>query len=431
MQQPLKTIDAPNGAGVYLSISELTVMLNQALEREFPEVLFSGEISEVTLARSGHLYFCVKDSTSQLSAVMWAGMVSALKFKVEPGLSVQCHGKPNIYRGNGRFQIVVHRMTPAGEGALRKKFLELKAKLEREGFFAKHRKRPLPFLPRAVGIVTSKSGAALHDIMVRIRERMPSLPVYLADCKVQGDGAAQQIVSGIECLDKSKLVDVIIVARGGGSLEDLWAFNEEIVVKAIFASSTPIVSGVGHEVDISLSDLAADVRAPTPTAAAEIVVPHRVELMRRIAEYERRLNDTDRWFLPLIQQLDDLSLRLDHKVSGFVEAALLKIKASAAKLRGIEPMNLIRLFSQRLEGLEKRMTVSLAASHQRRLARVDAVAAKLEAVNPRRVLERGFSIVEAHGEIIRSSASIQAKESISITFAEGAASATVNETRKR
>ncbi len=474
MPQPTK---APkiNANVEYLSVSELTVLLNRTLERDFPEVLFSGEISEVKVASSGHVYFVVKDSNSQLSAVMWAGLAAGIGFKVQAGLAVQCHGKPNIYKGNGRFQIVVHRMMLAGEGALQKKFLELKAKLEREGFFAEHRKRPLPFLPRAVGIVTSGAGAALHDIMVRIRERMPSLQVYLADVRVQGEGAAQEIAAGIQSLDRSKLVDVIIVGRGGGSLEDLWAFNEEIVVKAIFACSVPVVSGVGHEIDVSLSDLVADVRAPTPTAAAEIVVPHRAELLRRIGELERRLVETDRWFMPLVQMLDDMSLRLEQRIGGILESAALRIDAAGAKLRAIEPSELIKNLRVRLEllqqqlvagctakvgagrkelllvssalerafplqrlsllnqsilGLELRLGRGASRLFETRLERVRALHSKLEAVSPRRVLQRGFSIVEGGSGIIRSAAQLEANDLLNLTFAEGRAQAIVSDTRE-
>ncbi|MBN8549400.1 MAG: exodeoxyribonuclease VII large subunit [Deltaproteobacteria bacterium] len=456
----------------YLSVSELAALLNQVLEKSFPEIFFEGEISEVTRASSGHLYFTVKDSTSKLSAVMWAGVSQTLDFPVQAGLSVQCHGRPNVYRGNGRLQIVVHRMFPSGEGALRKKFLELKAKLEKEGFFAEHRKRKLPFLPRAVGVVTSKTGAVIHDIMVRFRERMPSLQVYLVDVKVQGEGAAQEIAAGIAQLDKSKLVDVIIVARGGGSLEDLWAFNEEVVVKAIFASETPVVSGVGHEVDISLSDLVADLRAPTPTAASEMVVPHRKELMQRIADLERRLADSDRWLHPLMQNVDELSLRLENRIASIVEEGRLRLQAAEAKLRSIEPGEVIRglhgrldllsqklqaaalrelakraalldgaagdlrrafplqritLAGERLQAAERKIQVALVSAQRARVSELDRLSSKLEAVSPQKVLQRGFSIVEGAVGVVRSVRDVAEQESLKITFAEGGARVTVTQ----
>jgi exodeoxyribonuclease VII large subunit len=458
-----------------MSVTELTGALNQALTASFPEVLFEGEISQAQQARSGHFYFVIKDSTSQLSAVMWSSAFARLDFPVEPGLSVQCHGKPNVYSGSGKLQIVVHRMFPSGEGALRKKFLEMKAKLELEGFFAEHRKRRLPFLPRAVGIVTSKTGAVIHDIMVRFRERMPCLPVYLVDVKVQGEGAAAEIAAGIRQLDKSKLVDVIIVARGGGSLDDLWAFNEEAVVKAIFACSVPVISGVGHEVDISLSDLVADVRAPTPTAAAEIVVPRRDDLLARLAEFERRLGDTDRWLKPLAQRIDELSLRLDNRIAAFLQQGKLQLAAAAARLRGIEPRQLIRtldgkvdnlsqrLFAaaerrlqlarrsvdaaaasldcalplqqvsalqSRLEALSKRLDTGVTTANRSRLAELERLSSKLEAINPRRVMQRGFSIVELRGKIVRSTEDVAVGDELRLLFARGEAAAKVSRTKE-
>jgi exodeoxyribonuclease VII large subunit len=472
MQESLRRSAGAPQEHTYLSVSELATMLNQTLERSFPEVFFEGEISEVTRASSGHLYFAVKDSGGKLSAVMWAGMANALEFPVQVGLAVQCHGKPNVYRANGRLQIIVHRMFPSGEGALRKKFLELKAKLEKEGFFAEHRKRKLPYLPRALGVVTSKTGAVIHDIMVRIRDRMPNLQVYLVDVKVQGEGAAAQIAAGVKFLDESKLVDVIIVARGGGSLEDLWAFNEELVVKAIFASSTPVVSGVGHEVDISLSDLVADLRAPTPTAAAELVVPRRDELLQRLQDLERRLIDTDHWLLPLSQRLDELSLRLENRISAIASEMRLRLTAAEIKIRGIEPRALITnlgsriqifgqrlaaalshevstkkrtleleagnlrrafppqrlaLFGEQVTSTQRRLIVALAALQKARSAELEKLSSKLDAVSPQRVLQRGFSIVEGRNGVVRSVNEIGEKEDLRISFAEGGAHATVTQ----
>lgn len=463
---------AEGGGQNYLTVSELSVLLNRALEQTFPEVYFEGEVSQVIRARSGHVYFTVKDATSQLSAVMWSGLFEALDFPLDQGLSVQCHGRPNIYKSSGRLQIIVHRIFPSGEGALRKKFLELKAKLELEGFFAEQRKRRLPFLPRAVGVVTSRSGAVIHDIMVRIRERMPSLQVYLVDTKVQGEGAAEEIAAGVRLLDRSKLVDVIIVARGGGSLEDLWAFNEEVVVKAIFASSTPVISGVGHEVDISLSDLVADVRAPTPTAASEIVVPRRDDLVRRLDDLERRLTDTEHWLNPLAQRLDELSLRLDNRISGLLEEWRLRLAAAIARVKGIEPAAMIRnlqarvesitaklatacahqlaakkqeleladsklkrafpmeqlgLFGQRLSSWESRLGTAVRVYYSTQAAAVERLQSHLEAVSPQRVLQRGFSIVEAHGSIIRSADEVKEQELVKISFASGGVRATITE----
>ena len=271
------------GTREYLSISELTKQFNAVLKGEFPSVAFRGEISQCYVSASGHMYLSIKDEQSLISTVLWKSTVARLTFRPAEGVEVCCIGSPTIYSGSGKFQVVISRMEEAGEGLLRKRFLELKAKLEKEGFFDASRKRPLPFFPERIGIVTSKSGAAIADMMKKIRERMPSTEVYLYDARVQGRGSVEDIVEGIEYFQTNCNVEVIIVGRGGGSLEDLWSFNEEKVVRAIFSSRIPVISAVGHEVDTSLSDLAADVRAPTPTAAGEMVVPKKEELLQDVS----------------------------------------------------------------------------------------------------------------------------------------------------
>lgn len=454
----------------YLTVSAVARLLNDTLEECFPQLLFRGEISQVTVPKSGHLYFTIKDEGAQLACVMWAGMVRALPFRPTEGLAVLCYGRPNLYPVSGRFQIVVHQLIEEGEGALRRRFEELRARLERDGFFAPERKRPLPVLPRAVGLVTSKSGAVLHDVMVKIRERFPAMVVYLAETRVQGDGAAEEVAAAIRRLDRSGLVDVIIVARGGGSLEDLWAFNEEVVVRAVFGCSRPVVSGVGHEVDTTLCDLAADVRAPTPTAAAELVVPKVSDLLRWIGELERRLRRYDRWLQPRAQRIDELSLRLDSLLSNRIAQARWRLKAAEAAHTGIRPDRVLEVLQSRVERLEGRLTGVMRAAVQRwcgeldRLAdgmrrgvaqqplrerlgvlegfehrlrwavgqrvqqwssRVEALAARNEALNPRRVLERGFAIVSSHGRPVRSVAGLTVGDEVVISMADGVVASTV------
>lgn len=454
----------------YPTVSEVSRQLNAALERQFPEIRFAGEIAECMQARSGHLYLTIKDAQGQLSAVMWAGMAAALDFKVEQGLGVLCHGRPNIYKANGRFQIVLSRMLPAGEGALRRKFLELKAKLEAEGLFAEERKRKIPFLPRSIGIVTSSTGAVIHDIMVRLQERAPQIPTFLVDVKVQGEGAAKDIAEGLKFLDASGLCEVIILARGGGSLEDLWSFNEEIVVRSIFACRTPVISGVGHEVDVTLADFVADMRAPTPTAAAEMVAPRTKDLLKELDQFSRRLTDTDRWLTPLGQRVDDLELRLTHVTKTRLDALALQVEAVAGKVAAIQPREILahlqsklRLLEERLLGRQRkaydtwqnmlrlcesrlenssfrrelpRLSEKLETSYQRleRAIRtnqmrtvqiVETLAQRLEAVNPKSVLTRGYAIVEGVKGVLSSSQNIEQDDSISITFKDGKVKASV------
>jgi exodeoxyribonuclease VII large subunit len=328
-----------------------------------------------------------------------------------------------------------------GEGELQRKFLELKARLEEEGFFSPERKRPLPFLPKAVGIVTSKTGAVIHDMMVKLRERFPSMPTYLVDTRVQGEGAAQEIANAIRYLDRTKLVDVIIVARGGGSLEDLWSFNEEVVVKAVFASSVPVVSGVGHEVDVTLCDLAADVRAPTPTAAAEMVVPRVGDLLKAVTELERRLSEFERWFLPKVQRVDELSLRLQTVAGSLIKESTLRVRGAEARLQTIRPDRVVALLRSKIDLLHRRLIGTgqvvlqrearsvavfadrLAAAKSRGIAAaslsVDHLAQRLEGISPRRVLERGFAVVKRGSVYLNSIQGVVAQDPLTVTLHDG------------
>lgn len=466
---------ADSAENPYLSVSDVTRLVNDILELQFSQLLFRGEISQITVAQSGHVYFSIKDEGAQLSCAMWAGVARTLPFKPRVGMAVRCHGRPNVYAQTGRFQIVVHRLFEDGEGALQRRFLELRKRLQDEGFFSSERKRPLPFLPRAVGIVTSKTGAVIHDMMVKIRERFPSMVVYLADTRVQGEGAAGEIAAAIRSMDRSGLVDVIIVARGGGSLEDLWAFNEEELVKAVFACSRPVVSGVGHEVDVTLCDLAADVRAPTPTAAAEMVVPKVSDLSQRVGELERRLSDVDRWFQPRVQRLDDLTLRLDARLSSITKEAQLRIRAAELSLARIKPDKVMDLMQMRVNVLEKRLrsavegclksfSVELSGRIDRlkrtplleavkrqqavvvslegRLSgtghrsfsvwrqQVASMQARLEALNPKAVLDRGYSILRIDGKHVRSAEQALPGGVMEVQVVDGVVSGTVISTRR-
>jgi len=369
----------------YLSVAELTRSLNTTLEQVYPQVFFQGEISGVTRASSGHIYFSVKDSSegqkSKLDAVMWRSSAATLSFPLVEGLAVLCVGRPNIYPGSGKLQVIVHKITPSGEGLLQKRYLELQRKLAQEGLFAPERKRPLPPFPTALGVVTSKSGAVIHDIMVKVRERMPSLKVYLVDVRVQGEGASEEIAAGVRLLNERGEVDVIIVARGGGSLEDLWAFNEEEVVRAIFASRIPVVSGVGHETDTTLSDLVADLRAPTPTAAAEAVVPKREDLLAYLREIERRLNDSDRWFRPLEQRVDELERMLRERLTNRLEVSRLRLGKAEFQVARIAPAVLLNRLGSTLDELQRRLYTSGMEAAFLRHRRLEAVAARLDRAN--------------------------------------------------
>ena len=466
----MQEISIESGLLRYLSVQDVMRILNEALEVEFPQILFTGEISQLTQAQSGHIYFTVKDERAQVSCALWAGVARSLKCKPRVGMTVKCHGRPSLYGQTGRFQIIVNKLIEAGEGELQQRFLELKQRLEQEGLFSPERKRPIPFLPKGIGVVTSRTGAVIHDMMVKIHERFPSVPVYLSDTRVQGEGVAKEIANAIRKIDASELVDVIIVARGGGSLEDLWQFNEEEVVRAVFACRKPVVSGVGHEVDTTLCDLVADVRAPTPTAAAELVVPRRIDLLERVDHLSSRLEDSDRWFQPMVQRVDDLLLRLQTRFRGIYKESELRVRVAGAALAKIKPLAVIELRKQKLAGLERdllgftkgrcreldrnlkvlqarlvqglglvdcadyeqkirSLALRLAQNTERRLEfkreKLGGLERRLASVSPEVVLSRGYGIISKGGTYLSSSTEICEGDAISITMRDGVLDATV------
>ena len=317
-------------------------------------------------------------------------------------------------------------MKPSGAGELYEKFLRLKKKLTDEGLFEEERKKVLPFLPKKIGIVTSGDGAAIHDMMVQISKRMPTVRVLLVDVRVQGPGSAEEIAEGIELLNSRADTDVIIVGRGGGSLEDLWSFNEEVVVRAIAKSEIPVISAVGHEVDISLSDFVADYRAATPTAAAEVVVPDREILLSELDELEDRLNDTDRWFQPLTQALDELEEGLESAIVGLFERIRPKVELLASKLDGIKPRLLIGRGRESLNQLDNRLQFAVNTALSSKLMKLDGLGGRLESVSHKGVMKRGYSLVRAKGKILRDPSKLRVGEQIDVSFYEGAVTATVD-----
>ncbi len=278
-------------------VSELTARISGLLEGEFPDVWIEGEVSNCHAAQSGHIYFTLKDARSQIRCVCFRDQVRALKFRPGDGLQVTVRGALGVYEPRGEYQIYVSHIEPVGAGALQLAFEQLKKKLQDEGLFEEERKKPLPVLPRCIGVVTSPTGAAIRDILRVLKRRFANVRVQLYPVKVQGEGAAGEIAAAIKYFNRAKLADVLIVARGGGSLEDLWAFNEEVVARAIAASDIPVITGIGHETDFTIADFVADLRAPTPSAAAEIVVRSRQEFERHIADHYRHLAQRMRYLL--------------------------------------------------------------------------------------------------------------------------------------
>jgi len=454
-----------------LSVSDLLARVKAALDEALPKrVCVVGEISNLNLHTSGHAYFSLKDAAATIDAVMFRPAVAKLKFTPADGLEVVAEGRVDVYDVRGQLQLYVQRMTPRGQGALELAFRQLCEKLRSEGLFAPEAKKPLVRIPRAIGVVTSPTGAAVRDIRRTLARRWPVANVYLLPVLVQGDRAADDVARAVRLLDANApkyLIDTIIVARGGGSLEDLWAFNEEPVARAIFAARTPIISGVGHEVDVTVADLVADVRAATPTAAAELAVPDQLEVRRHGAALISRLGalaaqslKSARLELSALlrsvvfrdpsfrhrthtQHVDELSHRLVGGLRQRLSSASGRLEPASARLSALPPARQVERAAARLAGLTARLAWALggrskaagdrladvgarmlAASptNRLRLARqkIDAAARQLEAMSYRNVLTRGFSVTRSgDGRILRHVNQVTAGDLVETELADG------------
>ena len=382
----------------FLSVTELNELIKGTLESRLDALWVQGEISNFRVPPSGHYYFTLKDDKSQICAVMFRRQGGGLRFLPENGLAVLCFGKVSLYSVRGDLQLYVDDMEPQGQGALYLAFEQLKKKLAAEGLFAQERKKPLPFLPATIGIVSSDRGAALHDMLRIIRDRYADRRVVIRPVRVQGEGAAKEIAEAIADLNCFAGVEAIIVGRGGGSLEDLWAFNEEIVARAIYASKIPVVSAVGHEIDFTIADFVADHRAPTPTAAAEFILPRKRDLLEQIQVLE-------------LQLLKEMEFKLETAKENL--NALLK--------RLTDPGRKLRENQQRLDELSIDLLRRFQECVRRSKNSLAELAGRLSALSPLAVLERGYAIAHKLPEerIVKSAAALQAGDQIRITFAEG------------
>ncbi|MHC4481188.1 MAG: exodeoxyribonuclease VII large subunit [Planctomycetota bacterium] len=360
-----------------LSVSELTTLIKESLEKGFANVYVIGEISRCTRAASGHVYLTLKDENAVLNAVIWRGVASALRFELSEGLEVVAQGSIDVYPPRGSYQLIVSWLEPKGMGALQLAFRQLTERLEKEGLFREELKKPLPPFPRRIGVVTSPTGAALRDIINVIGRRFPAVELCLYPSRVQGDKAAGEIAAAIDALNaKRPDLDLIIVGRGGGSLEDLWPFNEEVVARAIHRSAIPIVSAVGHEIDFSISDFVADVRAATPTEAGEIVVPDRADVLQRLRERRRRM-----------------ALALQT----IVQAGRRHLSALTSRYAFRHPRPALRQRAQRADELLERLRTFIG--HRLGILRetITGAGRRIEALSPLRVLERGYSLTFGPG----------------------------------
>ena len=385
----------------------MTAYIRRLFERDnlLGRVRVWGELSNFRRHHSGHCYFTLKDAGASLRCVMFRSKAVGLKFVPRDGLRVRLAGNVSVYERDGNYQLYVESMLPDGLGDLSAAFAKLREKLLAEGLFDESRKQPIPVMPKAIGVVTSPTGAALRDIVTVARRRHGGIPIILVPAQVQGEEAPEQIVRGIELLDRSGRVDVIVIGRGGGSIEELWAFNDERVVRAVAAAVTPIISAVGHQTDFTLSDFAADLRAATPSQAAELVVPDRLELFRRLSSARRRLNQA------LRHRLIERRLRLER----CLQSSLFR-----------RPQELLRDRSQLLDQLSERLTHALKAALDERQQRLRIANEKLNLLNPWGVLQRGYSVVRRpDGAVISSAEAVETGESLDVWLHRGKLAVTV------
>jgi exodeoxyribonuclease VII large subunit len=431
------------------AVSELVRAARLMLEARFADVRVEGEVSGFKRSGPGHLYFCLKDGEAQVDCVMFSREASRLKLAIADGHLVRCRGRLTIYEARGKFQMSVVAIEPAGAGALALAFEQLKQKLGAEGLFAPERKRPLPFLPRRIGVVTSATGAVIRDI-IRVAHRRFPVPILLAPTPVQGDGASASIASALRRVAAVHDVDVVIVARGGGSLEDLWAFNDEPLARAIAACRVPVISAVGHETDFTIADFVADLRAPTPSAAAELAVPVAADLLTELAVLARRLGrgvhaeirarrlhlerakgrvgDPRRLLDGQRQALDELGDRAAVAVRAAIQRRRAGLRAAEVRLYRAHPQRRIADQRATLAALERRLGTAMAARLGPRRRALEAMNAKLHGLSPLAVLERGYSLVRRpDGSVVTTAAAVAVGDGLAISFADGEVKARVED----
>ncbi len=381
-----------------ITVTQLTAQIKDLLEGSFPDVWVEGEISNLSIPQSGHSYFTLKDQQSQVRAVLFRSSQRFLKFTLQHGIQVVCRGRVGVYEPRGEYQLILEYIEPKGIGALQLAFEQLKSKLEKEGLFDLERKRELPLLPRRIGIITSPTGAAIRDMLRVIKRRHPRMHIIIYPVPVQGPDAAPSIVEALRHFNREGSVDVVIAGRGGGSLEDLWAFNEESVARAIHASPIPVISAVGHETDYTISDFAADLRAPTPSAAAEMVVESEHRFRERIGALETGL-------------LRSMRLRVEQGRSSLREC-----------LRDLrDPRRMLEQHTQRVDELTNRLAPGLSHHLRRDRARLLSLASALNHLNPLSILSRGYSITKTlpSGKVLKDASELTPGGLLSTRFHQG------------
>ncbi|MDF8330862.1 exodeoxyribonuclease VII large subunit [Aeromonas salmonicida] len=426
------------------TVTRLNSAVRMILEQDLGLVWLTGELSNLAMPSSGHWYFSLKDLGAQVRCAMFKGNNRRVAFRPQDGMQVLVQARVSLYEPRGDYQLIIESMQPAGDGVLALRFEELKRRLGAEGLFDEGRKRPLPREPRAVGLVTSATGAALHDMLTVLKRRAPDLPIFIYPTQVQGSAAIGQIVAAIALANRRAEVDVLIVGRGGGSLEDLWCFNEEVVARAIANSAIPVISAVGHEVDVTISDFAADLRAPTPSAAAELVAPDQSARAQRLAHLWQRLvqamnrhqtaarhgfvllqkrldhQDPKRRLEQQSQRLDELSARLQQLLNQRLHQGERRLANLELRLQAKSPERLLAIGRRRHQLAQERLHALIAKRQDQASHRLAMLTARLDGVSPLATLGRGYSITRTQsGDVINRAAQVNAGQTLVTTLAEG------------
>jgi len=425
-----------------LSVSELTFRIKTSLEEQFNFVWVSGEVSNFRRPVSGHFYFTLKDELAQINAVMFRGQNQNLKFDLENGMAVTGLGRISVYEPRGAYQIILEYLEPHGIGELQVAFEQLKQRLAQDGFFSDGHKKPLPFLPGKISLITSPTGAVIHDMRQIIDRRFPNIATQIVPVKVQGDHAIQEIVAALQAVNKQQDSDVIILARGGGSLEDLQAFNSEQVAKAIYCSEIPVISAVGHETDFTIADFVADVRAATPSVAAELATPLKADLIRRCAQLRRalanqlstylgrqrselmrlthRIADPRHKIVNTRFRIDELTDRLVRNMSTLIQLRRDSSTWKSEKLYLYSPLNRVHMFNAKLDLLKSKILNKLNILINNKTGSIDTMNARLQALNPMSVLARGYSITRlSDGTVVRSGNDVAIGQNLEVILYKG------------
>ena len=431
------------GSRTILKISELNAEVALLLQSGFPVLWVEGEISNLARPASGHLYFSLKDNKAQVRCAMFKNKNRLLRLRPENGIKVLARVKAGLYEPRGDFQLIVEHMEDAGAGQLQQAFEALKSKLKQAGLFDPSTKKPIPAMPARIGIITSPSGAAIQDVIHVLQRRSPHIPLLIYPTAVQGAQATASIVKAIKQADHDQRCDVLLLVRGGGSIEDLWCFNEEAVAQAIFSACTPIVTGVGHEIDFTIADFVSDQRAPTPSAAAELISPDKAEMdnaltslvtrmprlmQQRVTAWGNKLEHLNHRLLQqnrltkiqqYKQRIDELSAQLSRNLQQQLTARKIALLQQQQRLASCSPAHQLKTQRQHTQNLQQRLTTNIKHRHQQSTERLHSLTARLNAISPLATLSRGYAIVRKHEEVIASVKQVKEDDQLNVLLAEG------------